>query len=67
MIQTLLETGTRVSEFVTKRVEDVSLDERVIIIESGKGGKRREVPIRTDIEEFAELWVDNTDTDYIRP
>jgi integrase/recombinase XerD len=30
MMQTLLETGTRVSEFVALRVEDVSLAERVI-------------------------------------
>ena len=39
MVQTLLETGTRVSEFVALRVEDVSLGERMIVIENGKGGK----------------------------
>ena len=41
MMQTLLETGARVSEFVALRIEDVSLAERVITIEDGKGGKRR--------------------------
>ena len=42
MVQTLLETGTRVSEFVALRVEDLSLSERMITIENGgKGGKRR--------------------------
>ena len=49
MVQALLETGTRVSEFIALWVEDVSLGERMIVIENGKGGKRREVPIRTDL------------------
>ena len=52
MVQTLLETGARVSEFVALRVEDVSLGERTIAVESAKGGKRREIPIRA---EFARL------------
>ena len=52
MVQTLPETGTRVSEFVALRVEHVSLGERMITIESGKGGKRREIPFRA---EFARL------------
>ena len=46
MMQVLLETGARVSEFVALRVEDVSLAERALVIEDGKGGKRREVPMR---------------------
>jgi len=46
MLQTLLETGARASELVQLRVEDVSLAERVVTIRDGKGGKRREVPIR---------------------
>ena len=46
MLQTLLETGARASEFVRLRVEDVSLAERVIVIPRGKGGRRREVPSR---------------------
>src|SRR3954468_5092108 len=51
LLQTLLETGARVSEFVQIRTEDVSLAERVIVIrrgKGGKGGKRREVPIRRE-------------------
>ena len=39
LLQTLLETGARVSEFVQIRTEDVSLAERVIVIRRGKGGK----------------------------
>ena len=37
MMQVLLETGTRVSEFAALRVEDVSLAERAIVIEDGGG------------------------------
>ena len=40
MLQTLLETGARASELVQLRVEDVSLAERVVTIQNGKGGKR---------------------------
>ena len=57
MVQTLLETGARVSEFVALRVEDVSIAERVIIIESGKGGKRREVPIRSELARLIAIHI----------
>jgi len=53
MLQTLLETGARASELVQLRVEDVSLAERVVTIRDGKGGKRREVPIRRDLAHVA--------------
>lgn len=48
MLQTLPETGVRVSELVQLRVEDISLAERVVIIRRGKGARRREVPIRRE-------------------
>jgi integrase/recombinase XerD len=57
MMQALLETGARVSEFVALRVEDVSLIERVVIIENGKGGKRREVPIRPELARLLSLHI----------
>jgi integrase/recombinase XerD len=57
MVQTLLETGARVSEFVALRVEDVSIAERVVVIESGKGGKRREVPIRSELARLLALHI----------
>ena len=37
LLQTLLETGARVSEFVQVRTEDVSLAERVIVIDEDQG------------------------------
>ena len=57
MMQVLLETGTRVWEFVALRVEDVSLAERAIVIEDGKGGKRREVPMRAELVRLVALHV----------
>ena len=57
MMQTLLETGARVSEFVALKVEDVSLAERVVIIRAGKGGKRREVPIRDELARLLALHI----------
>ena len=57
MVQILLETGTRVSEFVALRVEDVDLSERTITVESGKGGKRREIPIRAELTRLLAMHV----------
>ena len=57
MMQTLLETGARVSELVALRVGDVRLAERVITIEDGKGGKRREVPIRPELARLLALHI----------
>ena len=57
MIQTLLETGTRVSEFVALRVGDVSLGERMVVVESGKGGKRREIPIRIELARLLSMHI----------
>jgi integrase/recombinase XerD len=44
MLQTLLETGARASE-------------RVVTIRQGKGGKRREVPIRRDLAQLLRLHI----------
>jgi integrase len=57
MMQILLETGARVSEFTALRVEDVSLIERVVTIAAGKGGKRREVPIRAELAKLLALHI----------
>ena len=57
MVQTLLETGTRVSQFVALRVETVSPSERMIAIESGKGGKRREIPIRAELARLLAMHI----------
>lgn len=59
MLQTLLETGARVSELVQLRVEDVGLAERVIVVRRGKGGRRREVPIRRELAQLLQLHLDS--------
>lgn len=57
LLQTLLETGLRVSEFTRLRIEDVSLAERVIVVVRGKGSKRREVPIRRELAQMLRLQI----------
>ena len=57
MLQTLLETGARASGLVQIRIEDVGLVERVITIREGKGGKRREAPIRRDLAQLLRLHI----------
>jgi integrase/recombinase XerD len=57
MLQTLLETGARAAELVQLRIEDVSLAERIITIQHGKGDKRREVPVRRELAQLLRLHV----------
>src|SRR4029453_5075100 len=49
LIKTLFQTGARVSEFVNIKVEDFFLDEAMILITKGKGGKSRYVPILPEL------------------
>ncbi len=57
MQRTLLETGLRVSEFIALQVEDISFEERLIIVRAGKGGKQREVPITRSLARELRLYV----------
>lgn len=49
LIKTLFQTGARVSEFVAVEVGDFFLDEQMILIRRGKGGKQRYVPILPEL------------------
>ena len=49
LIKTLLQTGARVSEFVNIKVEDFFLDQAMILITKGKGGKSHYVPILPEL------------------
>jgi integrase/recombinase XerD len=49
LIKTLFQTGARVSEFINIKVEDFFLDEAMILITKGKGGKSRYVPILPEL------------------
>ncbi|KZL25880.1 tyrosine-type recombinase/integrase [Pseudovibrio sp. WM33] len=57
MMQVLLETGTRASEFTALCVEDISLVERLVTITHGKGGRRREIPIRPETARLLALHI----------
>lgn len=57
MMQTLLLTGLRVSEFVALRIEDLSFAERSLEVESGKGGKRRSVRLPVELAQALRLHV----------
>jgi len=54
MLETLYATGLRVSELVGVRVLDVSLNEGVVRVVLGKGGKDRLVPLGAE----AAHWID---------
>ncbi len=49
LVKTLFQTGARVSEFVGIQVADVFFDEQMILIQKGKGGKQRYVPILAEL------------------
>lgn len=49
LIKTLFQTGARVSEFANIKVEQFFFDELMILIDKGKGGKSRYVPILSEL------------------
>jgi integrase/recombinase XerD len=49
LIKTLFQTGTRVSEFVNVKVNELFFDEQMILISKAKGGKSRYVPILPEL------------------
>ena len=57
MMQTLLLSGLRVSEFVALRIEDLSFAERSLTVNSGKGDKRRTVRLPLELAQALRLHV----------
>jgi integrase/recombinase XerC len=49
IIQTFLQTGIRLSELVSLRVEDVDLEHRNLTVRQGKGKKDRQIPLVDDV------------------
>lgn len=62
MLRTLLETALRVSEFVDLQVEDISFAERLITVQSGKGDRRREVPITRSLARELRIHIGGRNT-----
>jgi len=65
LLKTLLLTGTRVSEFVSLKVEDLFFDELMILIEKGKGGKSRYVPILPELAQELKTHLGSRTTGYV--
>jgi len=62
MLRTLMETALRVSEFVDLQVADISFAERIITIQSGKGDRRREVPITQSLARELRIHIGDRNT-----
>ena len=49
IIQTFLQTGIRLSELVSLRLEDVDLEHRLLTVRQGKKKKDRQIPLVDDV------------------
>ena len=65
LLKTLFLTGARVSEFVSIKVEDFYFDEQMILIQHGKGGKSRYVPILPELAQELKTHLGSRKTGYI--
>jgi integrase/recombinase XerD len=65
LIKTLFQTGARVSEFANIKVEHFFFDELMILIEKGKGGKSRYVPILGELAQELRTHLGDRDTGYL--
>ncbi len=65
LIKTLFQTGTRVSEFANIKVEHFFLDELMILMERGKGGKSRYVPILRELAQELRTHLGGRGTGYL--
>lgn len=58
LVEVMYGSGLRVSEAATLDVEDVDLDERLIRVREGKGGKDRVVPLGPPAASAIRAWLD---------
>jgi integrase/recombinase XerD len=65
LIKTLFQTGARVSEFAGIRVEDFFFDELIVLINKGKGGKSRYVPILAELAQELLTHLGDRQTGYL--
>jgi site-specific recombinase XerD len=59
MMQTLYETAVRVDEFTNLRVEHFLYEQRRLVVVAGKGDKRREIPLTSNLANM--LRIHNSD------
>lgn len=62
MMQTLFETASRVDEFTALNAEDIYFEQLRIVIRSGKGNKRREIPIEQNLSRLLATHLDERKT-----
>lgn len=60
MLETLYATGLRVTELVTLKVLHLSLNEGIVRVEMGKGGKDRLVPLGAEAVHWLEAYLKNS-------
>jgi integrase/recombinase XerD len=65
LIKTLFQTGARVSEFVSIKVEDFFFDETMILIAKAKGGKSRYVPILPELAQELRTYLGDRTVGYL--
>ena len=66
----LLNTGLRLGELIALHLDDVQLSERKgsVLVQNGKGGKQRTVPLNTEARKALQEWLDVrplSDSDFI--
>lgn len=60
MLETLYATGLRVSELIALRVLEVSLNEGVVRVTLGKGGKDRLVPLGSEAQHWIAMYLEQS-------
>ena len=65
LIKTLFQTGARVSEFANIKVEHFFFEELMILIDKGKGGKSRYVPILPELAQELRTHLGDRSTGYL--
>ncbi len=65
LLKTLFLTGARVSEFVSVKVQNFYFDEQMILIQKGKGGKSRYVPILPELAHELKTHLGSRKTGYV--
>lgn len=65
LIKTLFQSGARVSEFVNLRVTDFFFDEQMLLIDKGKGGKSRYVPLLPELVQELKTHLGGRQTGYL--
>jgi integrase/recombinase XerD len=59
VVQAMFYTGGRISEMINLKLEDVDLENKILHIIDGKGGKDRDVPINNKLHKILEHYLEH--------